>query len=81
MPLQKEVCMEPLLKRSLLRSLAFSLTASLAIYVMALAFFTVHEEAGVPTRSALPIAAWAFPVIFILSALFLAVRDAGARRG
>lgn len=73
--------MEPLLKRSLLRSLGFSLTASLAIYLVALAFFTVHEEAGVSTRSALSIAVWSFPVVFLISALFFAVKDAGARRG
>lgn len=73
--------MEPLLKRSLLRSLGFSLTASLAIYLVALAFFTVHEEAGVSTGSALSIAVWSFPVVFLISALFFAVKDAGARRG
>ena len=72
--------MEPLLKRSLLRSLGFALIASLAIYVIALAFFTIHEELGVPARSAFPIAAWAFPVLLLVSWIFFAVKDAGERK-
>jgi len=71
--------MEPLLKRSLLRSLGFSLIASLVIYVTADAFFTYHEEAGVPAREAFPIAAWAFPVLLIVSTLLFAVKEAGKR--
>lgn len=71
--------MEPLLKRSLLRGLGCSLIATAAIYVTALAFFTLHEEVGVPARSAFPIAAWAFPVLLIVASLYFAVRDAGRR--
>jgi hypothetical protein len=69
-----------LLKRSLLRGLAFSGIASAAIYVIALAFFTIHEELGVPAREAFPIAAWAFPVLLLVSAIFFAVKGAGERK-
>jgi hypothetical protein len=72
--------MEPLLKRSLLRSLLFSAAATAAIYVTALGFLTTHEEVDVPARSAWPIAAWAFPVLLLLSLAYFAVRDAGSRK-
>ncbi len=72
--------MEPLVKRAFLRSLAFSLTVSVAVYVLALGFLTTHEEVNVSSRAAFPIAAWAFPVVFLASLLFFAVKDAGARR-
>ena len=72
--------MDPLIKRSLLRSLGFSLLASLAIYAIAWTFFNIHEEAGVPAQDAFPIAAWAFPVMLLLSSIFLALRNAGTRK-
>jgi len=72
--------MELLLKRSILRSVWVSLAASIAIYVIAVAFFTVHEEVNVPTSAAFPLAAWSFPVVFLVSLFFFAVKGAGARR-
>jgi hypothetical protein len=72
--------MEPLLKGSILRSVSVSLAASIAIYVIALGFFTVHEEVNVSTSAAFPLAAWSFPVLFLVSLLFFAVKGAGARR-
>ncbi len=72
--------MEPLLKRSILRSVWVSLAASIAIYVIAVGFFTVHEEVNVPTSAAFPLAAWSFPVVFLVSFVFFAVKGAGARR-
>lgn len=72
--------MEPLIKRTVLRSLGLSLISSAVIYGVALAFLTTHEEVDLTPRSAFPIAAWAFPVVFLLSLLFFAVKDAGSRR-
>jgi hypothetical protein len=72
--------MEPLLKRSIYRSLTVSLVTSIAVYVIALGFFTTHEEVNVPTGAAFPLAAWSFPVVFLLSLVFFAVKGAGARR-
>jgi hypothetical protein len=75
-----EVRMEPLLKRSIFRSLTVSLVVSTAIYALALGFFTTHEEVNVPTAAAFPLAAWSFPVVFLVSLVFFAVKGAGARR-
>ncbi len=72
--------MEPLLKRSILLSVSVSLAASIAIYLLALGFLTVHEEVNVPTSAAFPLAAWSFPVVFLVSLFFFAVKGAGARR-
>jgi hypothetical protein len=72
--------MEPLLKRSIVRSLTVSFVVCIAIYLVALGFFTTHEEANVPTAAAFPLAAWSFPVVFIVSLVFFAVKGAGARK-
>jgi len=72
--------MEPVLKRSALRSLCFSLISSVVIYAIAWTFFTIHEEVGVPARNAFPIAAWSFPVLFLVSLFYFALKDAGQRK-
>lgn len=72
--------MEPLLKRNILLSVFVSLAASIAIYLLALGFFTTHEEVNVPPSAAFPLAAWSFPVVFLVSLFFFAVKGAGARR-
>jgi hypothetical protein len=72
--------MELLLKRSILRSIGVSLAASIAIYVIAVGFFTLHEEVNVPPSTAFPLAAWSFPVVFLVSLFFFAVKGAGVRR-
>jgi len=72
--------MELQLKRCILRSLAVSLVISLAIYLLALGLFTTHEEVNVPRAAAFPIAAWSFPVVFLLSLLFFALKSASARK-
>jgi hypothetical protein len=72
--------MEPLLKRSIFRSLIVSIGASVAIYALALGFFTTHEEVNIPTAAAFPLAAWSIPVLFLVSFVFFAVKGAGARK-
>ena len=72
--------MEPLLKRSILRSVSVSLAASIAIYLIALGFFAVHEEVNVSTSAAFPLAAGSFPVLFLVSLFVFASKAAGARR-
>jgi predicted ABC-type exoprotein transport system permease subunit len=75
-----EVHMEPVLKQSIFRSLTISLVVSVAIYILAFGFFTTHEEVNVPTTAAFPLAVWSFPVVFVISLLFFAVKGAGARK-
>ena len=72
--------MQPLLKQSLLRSLVFSLGATVLIFVLAFGLFTTHEEVGIPAGAALSIAGWAFPVILLVSFAYYAVKGASARR-
>lgn len=76
----REVLMELPLKRCLLISLCFSVGASAAVFLIALAFFSVHEEAGISSSSALPVAIWAFPVLFLASLLYVTFKNAGERR-
>ena len=70
--------MEPLLKRSVLRSLILAVSASLAIYFVARTFFAVHEEVNIPPRAAFPVAAWSFPAVFLGSFLFFVLRRSRA---
>jgi hypothetical protein len=67
-------------RRTILSSLIVSLVVSLAVYLLALGLFTTHEEVNVPRAAAFPIAAWSFPVVFLLSLLFFALKSAGARK-
>jgi ABC-type antimicrobial peptide transport system permease subunit len=72
--------MQPLLKRNLLLSLSYAVGAALAAYALAWGLFTTHSELGVPTSTALPIAAWVLPIVFVGSIIVLAARSASARR-
>ena len=72
--------MEPLVKRSIWRSLALSLTVSIGIYLLVWGLQTTHEEVNIPRDSALSIAAWSFPVVFLVSLFFFAVKGASARK-
>ena len=74
----REVRME--LKKSIVRSLGLAVAASIAIYVLALGFFTTHGEVNVPTTAALPMAAWSFPVVFVLCLVFFMIKSAGVRK-
>ena len=55
---------EPALKHCLSLSFGVALTASVAAYVLAYFLFTIHEEIGISSDAALPIAAWTFSIIF-----------------
>jgi len=56
---------EPALKHCLSLSFGVALTASVAAYVLAYFLFTIHEEIGISSDAALPIAVWTFPIIFL----------------
>jgi len=66
-------------KRNLVLSVAMGIAGGLAAYALAWGLFTTHPELGMESRSALMIAAWAAPLIFLASLIYFAVRD-GQRR-
>jgi hypothetical protein len=72
--------MEPLLKRSIALSLALSLAASIAVYLLIWGLQITHEEANVPAGAAFSLAAWSFPLVFLISLFFFAVKGASARK-
>jgi hypothetical protein len=54
--------------------------AALAVYAGAWALFSTHEEMGVSTRAAFPLAVWTFPIVCLISLVSQLAREAGARR-
>lgn len=67
------------LKRNLVLSLVFGIAGGLAAYLLAWGLFATHQELGMDSRSALAIAAWTAPVIFLASVVYFAARTAGRR--
>jgi hypothetical protein len=72
--------MEPLLKRTIGLSLALSIAASIAVYLLIWGLQITHEEANVPAGAAMSLAVWSFPVVFLVSLFYFAVKGASARK-
>jgi hypothetical protein len=66
-------------KRNLVLSIAIGVIGGLAAYALAWGLFTTHPELGMESRSALTIAVWAAPLVFLGSLIYFAVRE-GQRR-
>jgi hypothetical protein len=66
-------------KRNLVLSVALGIAGGLAAYALAWGLFTTHPELGMESRSALTIAAWIAPLVFLGSLIYFAVRE-GQRR-
>jgi len=70
---------EPTIKRSLWVSFGLALMASVAAYFLAFFLFTIHEEIGISTDAALPIAGCTFPIVFLGSLIGYLVKKVGGR--
>jgi len=66
-------------KRNLVLSLVMGIAGGLAAYALAWGLFTTHPELGMESKSALTIAEWAAPLVFLGSLIYFAVRE-GQRR-
>ena len=66
-------------KRNLGMSLALGAAGGLAAYALAWGLFTTHQELGMDSRSALVLAAWTAPIVFLASLAYFALRVAGRR--
>jgi lipopolysaccharide export LptBFGC system permease protein LptF len=66
----------PTLKHSLFLSIGLAATASAAMYVLAYFLFTIHEEIGLSAGTALALAVWTFPIVFLGSLGYYLVRKA-----
>ena len=66
--------MEPTLGRDLLLSAGLAVIASGVVYVLAYFLFAIHEEIGISTDAASPLALWTFPVVFLASLVSCFVR-------
>ncbi len=66
-------------KRNLVLSLAMGIAGGLAAYALAWGLFTTHPELGMESRSALTIAAWTAPLVFLGSLIYFAVRSSERR--
>ena len=62
-------------QRNLVLSLALGVGGGLAAYVLAWGLFATHPELGMESKSALAIAAWAAPVVFLGSLIYFAIRS------
>lgn len=71
---------EPALKHCLALSFGVALTASVAAYVLAYFLFTIHEEIGISSDAALPIAVWTFPIMFLGTLIDYLARKVGIGR-
>lgn len=71
---------EPALKHCFSLSFGVALTASVAAYVLAYFLFTIHEEIGISSDAALPIAVWAFPIMFLGTIIGYVARKADLGR-
>ncbi|HYL17002.1 MAG TPA: hypothetical protein VEV41_28480 [Terriglobales bacterium] len=72
--------MEPLLKRSLIRSLALAAGVALAAYLLLWGLEVTHPELAIPRDAATSAALWTFPIVFVGNLILYAARSAGARR-
>ena len=70
---------EPRIKRSLWVSFGLALMASVAAYFLAFFLFTIHEEIGISTDAALPIAGCTFPIVFLGSLIGCLVKKVRGR--
>jgi hypothetical protein len=61
-------------KRNLVLSLLLGIGGGLGAYVLAWGLFTTHPELGMEVGSALSIAVWTAPLIFVGSLVYFAVR-------
>jgi len=61
-------------KRNLGLSLLLGIGGGLGAYALAWGLFTTHPELGMEVDSALSIAAWAAPLVFVGSLIYFAVR-------
>ncbi len=68
------------LKHCLVLSFGVALTASAAAYVLAYFLFTIHEEIGISSDAALPIAVWTLPITFLGTLIGYLARKAGLGR-
>jgi hypothetical protein len=66
-------------KRNLVLSAVTGIGGGLAAYALAWGLFTTHPELGMESRSAITIAIWAAPLVFVGSLIYFAVRE-GQRR-
>jgi hypothetical protein len=67
-------------KHCLSLSCGVALTASVAAYVLAYFLFTIHEEIGISSDAALPIAVWTFPIMFLGTLIGCLARKVGLGR-
>jgi hypothetical protein len=72
---------EPTLSHDVFLSAGLAVIASAAVYALAYFLFTIHEEIGISTDTAFPLALWTFPMVFLGSLFNCFVRKArpGAR--
>ena len=63
------------LSRNLALSLVLAVSSGLAAYFLAWGLFATHAELGMESKSALTIAAWTAPLVFLGSLIFFAVRS------
>lgn len=66
-------------KRNLVLSVAIGIAGGLAAYALAWGLFTTHPEVGIESKSALTIAVWTAPLVFLGSLIYFGVRN-GQRR-
>jgi hypothetical protein len=53
------------LSRALFFSAGLAVLCSAAVYVLAYFLFTIHEEIGISTDAALPLALWTVPIVLL----------------
>ena len=66
-------------KRNLALSFALGIAGGLAAYALAWGLFITHPELGMEPRSALTVAAWTAPFVFLRSLIYFAVRASERR--
>jgi lipopolysaccharide export LptBFGC system permease protein LptF len=66
-------------KRNLVFSFALGIAGGLAAYALAWGLFTTHQELGMEPKSALTIAAWTAPLVFLGSLIYFALRASERR--
>jgi lipopolysaccharide export LptBFGC system permease protein LptF len=62
-------------QRNLVLSLALGVAGGLAAYALAWGLFATHPELGMESKSALTIAAWTAPLVFLGSMIYFALRS------
>ena len=67
---------EPTLSHGVFLSAGLAVIASAAVYVLAYFLCTIHEEIGISIDTALPLALWTFPIVFLGSLVGCFVRKA-----